>query len=175
MSGFTLIPDTSPTLLAPASLDDLLLYRLHHIQSVAGRIVVRWCEGEHGITRREWRMISLLAEAGSLQPSQLAARAQLDRGRTSKTITGLVDKQLIVRTARPGDRRQVTVALTPAGQAIHAVLYPKIVALNLNILSVLQASEVARLDDALARLQEQARHILAESVLPKANRRLGKA
>lgn len=168
------MPDTLPCLLRPSSLDDLLLYRLHHIQSVAGRIVVRWCEGDHGITRREWRMISLLADAGSLQPSQLAERAQLDRARTSKTITSLSDKTLIVRSARPDDRRLVTVALTPAGQAIHAALYPKIVALNLDMLSALQVSEVAQLDDTLARLEKQAKRILTQLVLPKANRRLGK-
>jgi len=168
------MPDTQPCLLCPSSLDDLLLYRLHHIQSVAGRIVVRWCEGDHGITRREWRMISLLADAGSLQPSQLAERAQLDRARTSKTITSLSDKALIVRSARPDDRRQVTLALTPAGHAIHAALYPKIVALNLDMLSALQVSEVAQLDDTLARLEKQAKHILTQLVLPKANRRLGK-
>lgn len=168
------MPDTLPCLLRPSSLDDLLLYRLHHIQSVAGRIVVRWCEGDHGITRREWRMISLLADTGSLQPSQLAERAQLDRARTSKTITSLSDKALIVRSARPDDRRLVTVALTPAGQAIHAALYPKIVALNLDMLSALQVSEVAQLDDTLARLEKQAKCILTQLVLPKANRRLGK-
>jgi DNA-binding MarR family transcriptional regulator len=165
---------TLPTLLAPRSLDDLLLYRLHHVQSVAGRIVVRWCEGDHGITRREWRLISLLADAGSLQPSQLADRAQLDRARTSKSITSLVDKALIVRTARPDDRRQVTLALSPAGQAIHSALYPKIVALNLDMLSALRVNEVVQLEDALTRLEKQAKVILAQSVLPKANRRLGK-
>jgi len=45
----------------PKMLDDMLLYRLWQLQSRAGRTVIRLCEGEFGITRREWRLLAQLA------------------------------------------------------------------------------------------------------------------
>ena len=50
----------SPRLSAPQGLDDLLLYRLSRLLGVAGAPVIRLCEGQFGITRREWRVLALL-------------------------------------------------------------------------------------------------------------------
>ena len=51
-------------LASPGSLDDLLLYRINRLLSVAGSMVIRLCEGRFGITRREWRVLALLAQEG---------------------------------------------------------------------------------------------------------------
>ena len=104
-------------------LDDLLLYRLSRLLSVAGSMVIRLCEGRFGITRREWRLIAVLASKGELGSSQLAEHAQLDRARTSKAVGSLVAKQLVSRVARAGDRRQVQLGLTEAGQALYDELF----------------------------------------------------
>ncbi len=45
-----------------ASIDDLLLYRLSRLSSVAGAMVVRLCEGGYGITRRERAVVAQLDE-----------------------------------------------------------------------------------------------------------------
>lgn len=75
-----------------ASIDDLLLYRLSRLSSVAGAMVVRLCEGGYGITRREWGVVAQLYENGSLPPSALAERMHRDRARTSRTLTALGKK-----------------------------------------------------------------------------------
>ena len=67
----------------PAALDDLLLYRISRLLGVAGSLVIRLCEGRFGITRREWRVLALLAQDEGLLSSQLAERAQLDRARAA--------------------------------------------------------------------------------------------
>ena len=100
----------------PATLDDVLLYRLSRLLATAGSMVIRLCEGRYGITRREWRVLALLAQDEGLLSSQLAERAQLDRARTSKAITSLVAKKLLRRQVGPGDRRQAMLALTPEGR-----------------------------------------------------------
>ena len=61
----------------PSELDDLFLYHLARLMSSTGTMVVRLCEGGFGITRREWRMVGLLATKGAMQPSRLAELAQL--------------------------------------------------------------------------------------------------
>ena len=69
----------------PQNLDDLFLYALSRLLASAGGRVIRLCEGEFGITRREWRFLALLAESDGILSSALAASAQLDRARTSRT------------------------------------------------------------------------------------------
>ena len=159
-----------------ASIDDLLLYRMGRLSSTAGAMVVRLCEGGYGITRREWSVVAHLYENGSLPPSLLAERMHRDRARTSRTLTALIGKQLVLRTVPEHDRRSALVTLTPAGQRLYEVLMPQIQAINAQILAALQPAEAARFDQALAALQEKARSLLAEldPELPKANRRQGR-
>lgn len=158
-------------LIAPQGLDDLFLYRLTRLMAVAGAPVIRLCEGRHGITRREWRLIVALAMEGPRLSSELADRVHLDRGRTSKTVSLLAAKGLVTRQVRPHDRRQVEVALTPAGDAIYRSLFPEVADLNRSLLSVLEGEDLARLDELLHRLQAQAEARLSQADLPKADRR----
>jgi len=158
-----------------ASIDDLLLYRLGRLSSVAGAMVVRLCEGGHGITRREWAVVGQLYENGSMPPSALAERMQRDRARTSRTLTGLVQKQLVLRTIPANDRRSALVSLTPSGRQLYDALMPQIQRINSQIVAALQPEEVACFDGCLERLQAQAQSLTVQLSpnLPKANRRQG--
>lgn len=158
-----------------ASIDDLLLYRLGRLSSVAGAMVVRLCEGGYGITRREWAVVAQLYENGALPPSALAERMHRDRARTSRVLTALIQKQLILRTVSIHDRRSAWVSLTPAGRQLYEALMPQVQAINSQIVQSLQADEVALFDAALDRLQARAQSLLRElgPALPKANRRQG--
>ena len=93
---------TPRDLLHPQTLDDMLLYVMWQLQACAGSVVVRLCEGEFGITRREWRMLAQLGQGEGLASSALAERAGLDRAQTSRAVGGLVGKRLLARTPRPG-------------------------------------------------------------------------
>ncbi|MEG2632758.1 MAG: MarR family transcriptional regulator, partial [Comamonas sp.] len=53
----------------PTSLDELLLFRIGRLLAIAGAPVIRLCEGQYGITRREWRLIAVLAQQGPLLSS----------------------------------------------------------------------------------------------------------
>jgi DNA-binding MarR family transcriptional regulator len=151
-------------------LDDLLLYRMSRLLSVAGSMVIRLCEGRFGITRREWRLIAVLASRGELSSSQLAEHAQLDRARTSKAVGSLVAKQLISRVAKAGDRRQVQLGLTAAGQALYDALFPLVTKINGDLMKALDADDAARFDASLNLLQAKAERMVEEAVLPKADR-----
>jgi len=163
--------DGSRRMQAPASLDDLFMYRLTRLLAVAGAPVVRLCEGHYGITRREWRLIAALAREGPMLSSALADRIHLERGRTSKAISDLAAKGLVTRTPRPHDRRLVDVALTAAAQRIYDTLFPQVAQINRELLDALSPEELALLDVALTRLQQRAEDMLARAVLPKADRR----
>lgn len=158
-----------------ASIDDLLLYRLSRLSSVAGAIVVRLCEGGYGITRREWGVVAQLYENGCLPPSVLAERMHRDRARTSRTLTALGQKKLVLRTIPANDRRSALMGLTPAGRELYEALMPQIQVINSQILKALQPDEAACFDEALERLQARAQILVTELSpdLPKANRRQG--
>jgi hypothetical protein len=71
-------PDVLPMtdasrLRAPRSVDELFLYRLMRLTSTARPLVVRLCEREFGITRREWSVLGLLAQHNGLSPCGAAA------------------------------------------------------------------------------------------------------
>ncbi len=157
------------------SINDLLLFRLGRLSGIASTMVVRLCEGGHGITRREWGVVGHLYEQGPMAPSALAEQFQLDRARTSRLVTSLVDKGLVVREVPPGNRRQAVLRLSPAGEALYAQLMPQVQDINRRILSALSDAEMTQFDGFISRLRasaDQLRQAL-DAELPKAQRRLG--
>lgn len=164
------------TLRDPQGLDDLLNYRLARLHALSGAPVVRLCEGRYGITRREWRLLALLAAQGATSPSELAERAHLDRARTSRAIGSLAAKGLAQRVARPGDARRAVVQVTARGQSLHDEMFPQVAAINRAVLAALDEPLLVALDEALQRLTVQAEALgghLASGV--QADRRRGGA
>ncbi len=157
----------------PKVLGDLLIYRLGRLYATAGAMTLRVCEGEFGIPRREWRLLAVLGEAGALQPSELATRAELDRSRTSRALAGLQAKGLVERQVVASDRRLARVGLTDQGRSLHARMLPRVAAINSAVLAQLSDDEVAALDGLLGALQQQATRLLGASTWPKADRRRG--
>ena len=158
----------------PQVLSELLIYRLGRLYATAGAMTLRVCEGEFGVARREWRLLAVLGEAGELQTSELATRAELDRARTSRALAGLQAKGLVERRAIVSDRRLALVALTSQGRALHARILPRVAAINAAILAELDDGAVAQLDGLLRALQQQASQLLGASAWPKADRRRGR-
>jgi DNA-binding MarR family transcriptional regulator len=164
----------APNLRDPRSILDLVNYQMHVIESCSSSNVTRICEGEFGITRREWRFIALLAALGPLAPSDVAVRAGLDRSRTSKALMALLAKKLIERQALEGDRRRATVRLTEAGQALYDRMFPRVVEVNTALLSVLDDADLAALRRVLPALRRQAIAIVnSDLVQAHADRRHG--
>ncbi len=147
---------STPQLKQPRSLDDLVLFRMWQIGVLAGRRVIRMCDSEFGVTRREWRVMTYLALNAGVLPSRLAEDAGLDRARTSRAISSLVDKHLVHRQPRPGNRREVLLTLTEAGKDLHDRLLPRVAAINADLMAPLTEDEAQLLADLLQRLQHQA-------------------
>lgn len=169
MSGMTL-----SRLRAPATIDDLLNYRLMRLLAVSSAPVIRLCEGRYGISRREWRLVALLAHHGALSPSALADEADLDRARTSRAIGALLGKRLVERAAQPGDRRRARVQLSPAGRALHDELFPQVADFNRRLVSVLDDAAADQLLASLDALSRQAQVLnRAVAIDVQADRRHG--
>ena len=79
-------------LLTPRTLDDMLLYAMWHLQTSAGQVVTRVVEGEFGVTRRQWRVLALLATHEGVLSSQLAERSGLDRATVQGIMASLASR-----------------------------------------------------------------------------------
>lgn len=158
----------------PRTIVDLVNFQLHLIEATNSSTVIRICEGEYGITRREWLFLALLAAFGAMAPSQVATRAGLDRSRTSKGLMSLLAKGLVERQPQPADRRRATVALTAAGRELYAHIFPRVRKINTDLLAVLSNAEVQTLAQLLARLHARAFEIdRADHTAKSADRRGG--
>lgn len=158
----------------PQTLHELLNYRLVRLYAASSAPVTRLMEGRWGLSRREWRLLALLAAHGALAPSVLAERAQLDRPRTSRAITSLVAKGLAERAAERGDARRARIALTRAGCQIYDEIFPQVAAINARVMAVLDDAGTQGFDLALARLTAEAVRLNAEIAQDvRADRRAG--
>lgn len=158
----------------PNSVQDLLNYRLSRLLESSGSMVTLLCEGRYGITRREWRLICLLAERGAMSPSELSSLAHLERARISRHVSDLVAKKLVARVPVEGDKRRAMVELNERGRKLHAELFPESVRFNNRVLQALTPDEQAAFDDALTRLTAVADRISSSHAMPeKADRRHG--
>jgi DNA-binding MarR family transcriptional regulator len=161
----------SSKLTNPDVIDDFLMYRLSRLLATGGASVIRLCEGQLGITRREWRVMASLKPSCSMLSSELAAHAHLDRARTSRAISSLVAKGLIDRQIVPSDQRKATVTLSAQGSAMYESFFPVVAELNLRMLQSLSDDVLQVLDIALNHIQTEAEKLQNEAGQPKANRR----
>lgn len=150
---------------------ELVLFRLNRLAAASGQPLIRYCEGRYGISRREWRLIVILSLQGPCSSSELAERARLPPGPTSKAVSQLVAKAIVTRSPVPNDRRQVVIALTARGRDIFDALYPIVQELNERLLSALAPQERQTLDDLIGKLEERVASWMADVELPKADRR----
>lgn len=118
--------------------------------------MIRLCEGRYGVTRREFRLLSLVVEGGAMSPSRLSELAHLDATRSSRVVAALVHKQLVLRDVQHADRRCALIAATPKGRELHRQLFPQIAEINRRMVSVLDAAQLESLDEVLSTLTHHA-------------------
>lgn len=140
----------------PRSIFDLVNFRVSEFIGVSGSLVTRLCENEYGITREEWQFVAMLAELNTMSPSDLAARTTVDRSQTSKTLRALMGKGLVDRRPVPGDGRKARVSLTPEGRRLYALIFPRVVQVNQEVLRDLSAQDKQALARYLRAMQARA-------------------
>lgn len=159
----------------PQQHDDLLNYKLKRLVSLGGAPAIRLCEGGYGLPRQQWRVLAALVEDGPMGVGELVQRTQMESGKLSRALGGLVEKGLVMRSAVAGDARRATVSVTERGKALHGDLWPQLAAINRKLAEVLEESEALLLEALLDRLTQHAIRIQAEGggVAVKTGRHLG--
>lgn len=106
----------------------------------------------HGLTIPEFGVLEVLYHKGPLLLREVQKRVLVSSGGTTFLIDRLVNKGLVERRDCPADRRARYAALTPAGEALIADIFPEHAARIARAVSGLSASEQRELTEALKAL-----------------------
>lgn len=79
----------------------------------------------NGINEQQWRVIRVLAEAGALDASELAQRANILAPSLTRMIRALSDRGLVRRGRDRADGRRVVLTATPAALDLIRVVAPQ--------------------------------------------------
>jgi DNA-binding MarR family transcriptional regulator len=158
-------PYVETPLPTPSGIKDLISYRLH----VLANLSARWAEARYqqrfGLKLLEWRAIALLGGFEPQSLNELARGAGLEKSYASRTVAGLIQRNLVSSTQDDRDARGKLFELTRSGKALYRKVFDDAVARNDAWLSVLTAEEAGALMSMLGRLTEQARALEAAEKL----------
>lgn len=134
------------------NLDTYFPYQLASTAEAFSRRLVDVYGRTFGLSREEWRMLLLLADAGKLTSLELAQRTTLDKVQISRAATRLEDKGLIEREVAATDRRLRIYKCTDSGRDLFHSAFPAVQASADAILGNMSEEELAKLTDGLSAL-----------------------
>jgi DNA-binding MarR family transcriptional regulator len=114
-----------------------------------------------GLSQVEWRIVALVGEHAPVSLNVLADLLDLDKGQTSRSVSALVARRLMLREYRR-DGRGIRITLTARGMEIYGELMASALERNRMLLSGMSAQEKAQLFEILDRLTTLARTILVQ-------------
>jgi homoprotocatechuate degradation regulator HpaR len=80
---------------------------------------------QHGVNEQQWRVIRVLGEAGILDATEVAERANILAPSLTRMIKALTERGLIEKARDAGDGRRVMLAIAPAGRALLRQVTPE--------------------------------------------------
>jgi MarR family transcriptional regulator, 2-MHQ and catechol-resistance regulon repressor len=101
-----------------------------------------------GLTESQFGVLEALLHLGPLHPRDLAGKLLCSTGNLTLVLDNLEKNGLVRRERGSGDRRFVTVHLTPKGQALIEELFPRHVAgvvARFGVLTAAEQEELGRL------------------------------
>lgn len=141
---------------------DLLSARLHALANLSAATTSLRVERKFGLTLLEWRSLGQLGGYAPLSLKELAQRAGLDKSHASRTVSGLIDRGLVVSGRNDADGRGVMLRLTDKGDALYRSAFDDAVARNERLLAPLRPEQRVQLMDVLGVLTMAARRALED-------------
>jgi len=138
---------------APARISPLTTWRISRLHQRAHRLLSGRLAAE-GASGHQYRLLAALVEAGAASQAELGRRTGLDRSDVAGGIDLLADRNLVVRTPDPDDKRRNVITPTPAGTAALETLDGIVSAVQHELLAGLSEADRRHFDRILDRLLE---------------------
>ena len=133
-------------------LSDFLPYKLAVvIESVVRVFAVNYQEA-CDLTIPEVRALFVIAEYGTLSPTEVGQHTSMDKVKVSRAAQSLVGKGLLRQTQDPSDGRGRLLRLTRKGAATHARMVPIAVKVEAELLDQLSQADIATLNRILGKI-----------------------
>lgn len=157
------VPDTAPPCpwdgLTPegTGLDvhDFLTTQFSYTSNALRRAITLPYAERFDLSVSEWRLLSVLAAAGSLAFPDLVVESAADKAQVSRTLQLMTKRGWVVVETPPSGRKGMMVHLTPEGQALYERVMPEAQRTQAAMILTLSAHERRTLYEVLRRLRAQ--------------------
>ena len=109
----------------------------------------------HKLTITQFGVLEVLLHLGAMHQRELAEKLLKSGGNITLVIDNLEKRQLVQRDRELGDRRCISVSLTPAGKQLISDIFPTHVAAIARQMSILSLEEQAELGRLCKKLGKQ--------------------
>lgn len=142
---------------SPATIRDLLSYRIHRLANALSRGAALRYRQEFGVSLMEWRILALLGGFAPLTLRDLARESGLDKAQASRAVKALVERGLVERESGATDAREVALRLSPEGKRVEQGLMQAAREREAAFRAALPAGSLATLEEAIRLLTAEAR------------------
>jgi DNA-binding MarR family transcriptional regulator len=120
-------------------LREFLPYQLAAAAERVSRDFAEIYRREFGITIPEWRVLAHLSQEGDISVRDVEARVAMEKSKVSRAATRLEAAGYIEKRLNAGDRRLLSLRLTPQGRALMARIVPVALAYQAQLIERLGA------------------------------------
>jgi DNA-binding MarR family transcriptional regulator len=138
---------------------DLLSSKVIRLANVLRRSSTLVYGRRFGLSQVEWRIVALVGEHGPVSLNALAELMGLDKGQTSRGVSALVARRLVLREYRR-EGRGIRITLSARGALIYDDLMTSALERNRALLHGMSAAEKSEFLEILDRLTRLARTVL---------------
>lgn len=137
-------------------LQNFLPYKVSRLDNDLSAGLQRTYSLRFGLNVSQWRMLAAAAQLEPTSVTELTDYSGMDKVTVSRSVRELVERDLLARILNENDRRRATITLTEAGRSLYEQISPDAMTYEQELLSVLNASELAALHGFLDKLLDQA-------------------
>lgn len=135
-----------------ADIRDLFSFQLQRLAGLSTRIAALSIRPKYGITPREWRVLAVLKYLGEVPLQELAKHSGLLKSQMSRTVSAMIERGYIAKTANPDDGRSILLTLSPEGLDLSRKILDDSFQRNEEMLSTLSHAEQQILVELLRRV-----------------------
>jgi DNA-binding MarR family transcriptional regulator len=128
----------------------LISVRVVRLSDLLLRIGKSTFESRFGVKLTELRILIILGAFRSISVNEISRRTHIDKAWISRSLTGLLRRKLIKKTAHPEDSRASSLSLTAKGEALLREIAPVAEEYQRQLLEGQSGREVERVLDLLA-------------------------
>ena len=133
-------------------IDDSIFFRLVRVVNLTARPFSESIGKAHRLSLNEWRVLLVLANHAGIAASDVAALTGLDKMSVSRALSGLVQRNRVVRRVDPNDRRRLLLRLSAAGERLYVRIGTPAKERERSLFRGIGADEQAQLGRTLDRL-----------------------